>query len=60
MKRIICDFCGKEFVGVFTFGPEYGLVRLKNDGRLYLSFDACEECLENIIKEIDSHTIKAK
>lgn len=46
-----CSFCGKP-IKCDCWYADYGIVKLDNSGETPVEFDACEECLEKIVKTV--------
>lgn len=46
-----CSFCGRPILCKCWFS-DYGIVKLNVSGEMLVGFDACEECLEKIVKTV--------
>lgn len=46
-----CSFCGKE-IEVDCYYSDYALCKCDNSGKAFIEFDACESCLNDIVKMV--------
>jgi hypothetical protein len=54
MKIDVCDKCGRSFLRNIAVVATYDFIRIKDNKQIttYASIDLCENCLENIIRDI--------